>query len=1068
MASLAAVASTALAAQYLPPTYNNTGATGDWCANIQINTTPPFDSGAIADSATDYNYHVGVGASFTPGQAYTMTVLNNPSWDGGIGAWLDLNGDGDYADANEFLGATAVLTPSQSGTINFTVPVATPAQPATRFRVIQVYNAVPNDPVGIYGFGQCEEYDAAITPLGDPEIQVRNPSLVAVQSTGTTNLGNTDIGGPTNYTFTVDNLGATNPLTVSGIACAPSGVGNVTVTASPALTPASPIPAGNSATFIVAVTPTAIGPYEFTITITNNDADEGTYTVIVQGTGADPTPGVQAPAPATANSPLLITEMTSNTGDDSLEIQNTSASAFDATGWQVIISDDYVDINIANPITQTLGNFTAGQVQYWTDGATNPWGNNIFWDPSGAGWIMLVDTAGNIRDFVAFIWTSTDIANMSVNAGGFTGLTPGPEWSGNGVPDNGNFYARVGTQDNNDATDWQDNGATGTLGTTNGGLTLPFSTLGGATLGGADPAWTGSLQVGDALDVTFTATDSNPAQTLNFTITVTGGTLTGAQAGFNESFPYTPAGGTTPHSASLTGTAAMVGTIELTVQVSDGTLTDTITYTLTIAAAQEMDVLRGATPVADGGTDTVAIVLAGSNLTYTIQNTGGLDLLLTGTPLVAVTAGTNVSSVIVTATPTTPVPASGSTNFTVNVVPVAAGAYDFTISIANNDPNENPYNFTVSGNAVSNVPPVVANQTGSNWVDAGGGLFTLTVNPGAAINDTLEATDATPDNMTVTVTNPATALAGLTAQPADVTTPTAGPISMTWTGTAAASNTPGNYDWLISVNDGTSSTNITARIIVVDVAPQHTAATGISGDGSAGTPYLTTYAENDPATLTVNLANVTDGNTGQVLNLSNVAQSSGPTTGSGFTFSLVGGVLSVAPSATLVANDVGTQVFSMDIDDGTNTVTVNVSILVLGNSGAVVISNTSPLPAGTVGAVYTTVTLTATGGTGPYTYSVVSGALPAGLSLSATGDITGTPTVAVTANFTVRAVDSLNDSGTKAFSLTINAAGGGSGGGGGGGGGGCAAGTSSNTGIFLLLSLLGLVALAFRVRTRKA
>lgn len=125
---LAACFSTALAAQYTPPTYTSPGATGDYCANIQINTSPAFNSGTISDSATDYNYHAGVSATFEAGISYTMTVLNNPDWDGGIAAWLDLNGDGDYADANEYLGATAVLTLSQSGTINFTVPTGTAAR----------------------------------------------------------------------------------------------------------------------------------------------------------------------------------------------------------------------------------------------------------------------------------------------------------------------------------------------------------------------------------------------------------------------------------------------------------------------------------------------------------------------------------------------------------------------------------------------------------------------------------------------------------------------------------------------------------------------------------------------------------------------------------------------------------------------------------------------------------------------------------------------------------------------------------------------------------------------------
>jgi len=68
-------------------------------------------------------------------------------------------------------------------------------------------------------------------------------------------------------------------------------------------------------------------------------------------------------------------------------------------------------------------------------------------------------------------------------------------------------------------------------------------------------------------------------------------------------------------------------------------------------------------------------------------------------------------------------------------------------------------------------------------------------------------------------------------------------------------------------------------------------------------------------------------------------------------------------------------------------------------------------------------TLAATGGVTPYSWSIISGALPAGLSLnSSTGEISGTPTTAETANFTVEVTDSQGtpDSDTKALSITID------------------------------------------------
>lgn len=907
--------------------------------------------------------------------------------------------------------------------------------------------------------------------LGDPEIEVQDPSSAATFNGATTNLGNVDVGTNPAFTYTIENAGATQNLTISSIAAAASGVGNVSVTAAPTLNPSGPIaPGGGTATFDVNVSPTALGAFEFTITINNNDADEGTFTIIVQGTGTSPNPAIQAPFPDPVAGAVLITEVSQDpdtSGDEYIELTNVSGANVDTTGWQFT----FYPSSSTTPqftITLTAGVMTPGQTWVICDnnGATAPAFDQFCGVNIGANQNtghLLRDALGNIVD-AAFFGTA--------NPAGITApVTIGAEWVGATATNctaTAESAKRLGTTDNNDASDWATTtGTNHSLGSANTGLTLPFNVLNSAAIGGADPAWTGALLVGDNLGVTFTATDSSSTQTLSFTITVTGGTLSGAAAGFNESFPFTPAGGTSPHSVSLTGTAAAQGTIEFTVQVSDGALSDTITYTLTITTPQEMDVLRGTTAIADAGTDTVNIVTTGSNLVYTIENTGGLDLNLTGTPLVDVTPGTNVASVTVTANPTSPVAGGGSTNFTINVVPTGVGAYDFAVSIDNNDADENPYTFTVSGNAVTNVPPAVAVGAG-NWVDAGGGLFTLTVAPGAAIADTLTATDATPDTMTVTVTNPGTALTGLTAQPVTNGTAVAGPISLTWTGTANATNAPGNYNWTIDINDGTSSTIITARIIVTDVPPAHTAVSGISGDGSGGTPYLTNFAQNDPATVTVNLANVTDANTGQTLNLTNVVRTGGTAVGgSGFTYSLVGGVLSVAPSATLVANDVGTNIYTMDVDDGTNTVTINVTITVFGNSGLISFTNTSPLQSGTVGSVYTTVTLTATGGTGPYTYSLANGtSLPAGLSLSTAGDITGTPTLAGVVVFDVRAVDSTNDSGVATFQITVSTSGGGGGGGGGDGDeGGCS--TNGGSSWLVLLGLLGLVALATRVRTSR-
>jgi hypothetical protein len=59
-----------------------------------------------------------------------------------------------------------------------------------------------------------------------------------------------------------------------------------------------------------------------------------------------------------------------------------------------------------------------------------------------------------------------------------------------------------------------------------------------------------------------------------------------------------------------------------------------------------------------------------------------------------------------------------------------------------------------------------------------------------------------------------------------------------------------------------------------------------------------------------------------------------------------------------------------------------------------------------VGVNYGPVTLSASGGVPPYTWSVVAGALPGGLTLDPNGIVSGTPTSAGASNFTVQVTDS--------------------------------------------------------------
>ncbi|BEP15805.1 hypothetical protein acdb102_41160 [Acidothermaceae bacterium B102] len=79
---------------------------------------------------------------------------------------------------------------------------------------------------------------------------------------------------------------------------------------------------------------------------------------------------------------------------------------------------------------------------------------------------------------------------------------------------------------------------------------------------------------------------------------------------------------------------------------------------------------------------------------------------------------------------------------------------------------------------------------------------------------------------------------------------------------------------------------------------------------------------------------------------------------------------------------------------------------------------TTTLPAGTIGFPYSA-TLLATGGAAPYAWTVLSGVLPPGLALSASGLISGTPTTAGTSALTVAAVDAATHVGSAAVTITV-------------------------------------------------
>ena len=123
------------------------------------------------------------------------------------------------------------------------------------------------------------------------------------------------------------------------------------------------------------------------------------------------------------------------------------------------------------------------------------------------------------------------------------------------------------------------------------------------------------------------------------------------------------------------------------------------------------------------------------------------------------------------------------------------------------------------------------------------------------------------------------------------------------------------------------------------------------------------------------------------------------------------GNLTGTPTAT------GTSSFTIKVTDANSqSATQAISITI----SAGVSTTFSTPPAAVVGGAYTD-TLTATGGTTPYTWSVNAGTLPAGLSLSSAGVLSGTPTTAGSYPFTVNVIDANNGIATASITLVVTA-----------------------------------------------
>lgn len=218
-------------------------------------------SGALAEGGTLAFGDTVVG---TTTNTKTITITNNGIKDlvGLVASFSGTHGTDWTA------GAMPAKVTAGGGTATFVV-TCNPAASGSRTGTLSVLSSCIDNP----------SYDVNLTATAvAPEINVKYSSTSYASGSSIDLVGTTYGGSYTDYTLTIENTGTGN-LTVT------AGVTNADGAWAIQTAPTTPVAGSGSTTMVVRFTPQVDGASSTTLTLTNNDANEGTYILALQATG---------------------------------------------------------------------------------------------------------------------------------------------------------------------------------------------------------------------------------------------------------------------------------------------------------------------------------------------------------------------------------------------------------------------------------------------------------------------------------------------------------------------------------------------------------------------------------------------------------------------------------------------------------------------------------------------------------------------------------------------------------------------------------------------------------------
>ncbi|MFV3406247.1 autotransporter domain-containing protein [Pseudomonas sp. NY15463] len=806
-------------------------------------------------------------------------------------------------------------------------------------------------------------------------------------------------------------------------------------------------------------TPTVAGTYTFPISVAddNFDADVGSYTLVVGSSAAPTLTGISPNSGTTAGGTSVTLTGTNLTGATAVTIGGTAATnvtvvnattitattpAHAAGVVNVVVTTPGGSATLTNGFTYVTPTPTLTGIS--PNSGTTAGGTSVTLTGTNLTGATAVTIGGTAATNVTVVNATTITATTPVHAAGvvnvvvttpggsatltnsFTYVTPTPTLTGispnSGTTAGGTSVTLTGTN------------LTGATAVTIGGIAATGVTVVNATtITATTPA-----HAAGAGDVVVTTPGGSATLTNGFTYVTPTPTLTG----------ISPNSGTTAGSTSVTlsgsnllGTTGVTfgGTAATGVTINSST---SVTVTTPAHAAGAVDVVLSTA----GGTATLV-----AGYTFVAPNPPVANAV--NVTLAANSSSNGITLNITGGAPTSVAVASAASNGTANTSGTAitytpnagySGADSFTYTAQNADGTSAPatVSITVSGPSLTITPTTLPNATASNSYSQalssanGGGTYTYSVSAGAlppgitlasngqfsgtptatgtysftiSVQDQYNGTGSRAYSLTVdaaTIAITPTTLGPLTVGTAFSQTLSAsgGNGSYTWTSSGTLppgislsnsglfSGTPttaGTYNFTVNTTDSLSSPGSRSYSVTVNEQAPIAANSSLSVQGGSSA---------NPVTL-----NLSGGSVTQVTIVANASNGTATATGSSVTYT---------PNAGYAGND--SFSFSATGPGGTSNV-ATVSITVTSPTLSI---TPSTLPNPTQNVAYSQ-TLSASGATAPYTFSVVAGSLPAGLSLSSGGALSGTPSAVGTFTFTVRALDSGGFSTLQAYSFNV-------------------------------------------------